>query len=248
MTSQLTVNKIAGLTSGSGAHTVNIETGGSNRLTVSNTTVTIPGAAAVTGAATVGGALGVTGALTASDTLAVTNNLTVSKNIIASANLTVTGTTTGISTITTSSDVTPSGGAAADFTGLPSGIKRIFVNFYGVSGSGSDVAALIRLGKSDGFLSSGYGSTTHWGGGGTNDSSGIAIYGTETTNSINGTVVINHMGGNIFVSSHSIRYNNSNGAFGGGYVSLGGTLDRLTVRLISGGNFDSGTINVMYET
>lgn len=247
MTSQLTVNKIAGLTSGSGAHTVNIETGGSNRLTVSNTTVTIPGAAAVTGA------------LTASDTLAVTNNLTVTKNIIASANLTtsgttslqnltVSGTTTGVSTITTSSDVSPSGGAAADFTGLPSGIKRLFVNFYGVSGSGSDVAALIRLGKSDGFVSSGYGSTTHWGGGGTSDSTGLAIYGTETTNSINGTVVINHMGGNIFVSSHSIRYNNSNGAFGGGYVSLGGTLDRLTVRLVSGGNFDSGTINVMYET
>ena len=44
MTSQLTVNKIAGLTSGSGAHTVNIETGGSNRLTISNTGIVIPNA------------------------------------------------------------------------------------------------------------------------------------------------------------------------------------------------------------
>ena len=43
MTSQLTVNKIAGLTSGSGAHTVNIETGGSNRVIVSNTAITLPG-------------------------------------------------------------------------------------------------------------------------------------------------------------------------------------------------------------
>ena len=58
MTSQLTVNKIAGLTSGSGAHTVNIETGGSNRIVVTNTAITIPGATTLTGA------------VTASDTLA----------------------------------------------------------------------------------------------------------------------------------------------------------------------------------
>ena len=117
MTSQLTVNKIAGLTSGSGAHTVNIETGGSNRLTVSNTTVTIPGAAAVTGAATVGGALGVTGALTASDTLAVTNNLTVSKNLIVSANAAFSGTVTGDNNhlVKVASSSSSSGAAAVAF-------------------------------------------------------------------------------------------------------------------------------------
>ena len=77
MTSQLTVNKIAGLTSGSGAHTVNIETGGSNRLTVSNTTVTIPGAAAVTGAATVGGNATVGGTFGVSSTTTLSSQLDI---------------------------------------------------------------------------------------------------------------------------------------------------------------------------
>ena len=160
-------------------------------------------------------------------------------------NFAFTGSITGI--ITTSSDVSPSGNAEADFLSLPSGIKRIFINFYGVSGAGSDVAALIRLGTSAGLKNSGYGSTTHYGSGGTNDSSGIAVYGTQTSSAINGIVILTHMGSNIFVSSHSIRYNNANGAFGGGYVQLDNTLDRIRVQLISGGNFDSGTINLMFE-
>ena len=166
------------------------------------------------------------------------------------ANYAFTGTVTGAGSITTenSGGVSVSGTIGADFTGLPSGIKRIFVNFYGAS-AGSDTGALIRLGTSSGFVSSGYGSRSNYGtGGGGSDTSGFLIYGTETSNSLNGTVVINHIGNNVFVTSHSCMYNTSNSVYGGGYKDLGATLDRVTVRLVSGGNYDSGLINIMYQS
>ena len=159
-----------------------------------------------------------------------------------------TGTSTSTDNITTlnSGGVSVTGTNKADFTGLPSGIKRIHVNFYGVS-AGSDAGVLIRLGTSGGFVSSGYGSISHYGGGGQSDSSGWFIGYTNGGNSINGIATINHMGSNVFVTSHSVMYNTSNGMFGGGYKDLGATLTQLTVRLVSGGNFDAGLINIMYE-
>ena len=42
-------------------------------------------------------------------------------------------------------------------------------------------------------------------------------------------------------------YNGSNGAFGGGYKDLGGTLTQVRVSLVSGGNFDFGRVNLLYE-
>mgnify|MGYP001325026580 FL=1 len=159
-----------------------------------------------------------------------------------------TGTVSGVSTITTlnSGGVSVSGNAEADFLNLPSGIKRINVMFYGVS-AGSDTGALVRLGTSSGLKTSGYLSISHYGSGGQSDSSGFMAYGTGSSNALAGILTINHMGGNVFVSSHSLYYNNSNGVFGGGRVDLGGTLDRLRVTSVSGGNFDAGIVNINYE-
>ena len=159
-----------------------------------------------------------------------------------------TGTISGVSTITTlnSGGVSVSGNAEADFLNLPSGIKRINVMFYGVS-AGSDTGALVRLGTSSGLKISGYSSISHYGSGGQSDSSGFMAYGTGGSNALGGILTINHMGGNVFVSSHSLYYNNSNGVFGGGQVDLGGTLDRLRVTTVSGGNFDAGLVNINYE-
>ena len=166
------------------------------------------------------------------------------------ANYAFTGTVTGAGSITTanSGGVSVSGSAAATFTGLPSGIKRIFVNFYGVSG-GTDTGALIRLGTSSGFVTSGYGSRSNYGtGGGSSDTSGFYVYGTESGNALNGTVVINNIGNDVFVTSHSLMYNTSNSVYGGGYKDLAATLTQLRVMLVSGGNFDSGLVNIMYQS
>ena len=151
------------------------------------------------------------------------------------ANYAFTGTVTGAGSITTanSGGVSVSGAGNVDFTSLPSGIKRIFVNFYGVSG-GTDTGALIRLGTSSGFVTSGYGSRSN--------------YGTESGNALNGTVVINNIGNDVFVTSHSLMYNTSNSVYGGGYKDLAATLTQLRVMLVSGGNFDSGLVNIMYQS
>ena len=156
------------------------------------------------------------------------------------------------STITTanSGGVSVTGNAEADFLNLPSGITRIMVNFYGVSASntgGYDLAILIRLGTSSGLKTSGYSNTSANISTAYTDATGFTVFGSGSSNAVSGIATINHMGGNAFVSSHSIRYASSNIATGGGHVDLGGTLDRIRVMLWSGGNFDSGLVNIMYE-
>ena len=60
-------------------------------------------------------------------------------------------------------------------------------------------------------------------------------------------MTITHMGSNIYISSHSTKYNTSNGVFGGGDVALSGTLDRLRIRPTGTNTFDAGSLNVFYE-
>ena len=68
MTSQLNVKKIEGLTSGGGNDTVIIRTGNADRVTVTNTAVTMSGNQTVTGT------MNVTGAVTLSNTVSTTGD------------------------------------------------------------------------------------------------------------------------------------------------------------------------------
>tara|TARA_Y100001937_G_scaffold123523_1_gene186532 strand:+ start:2049 stop:2609 length:561 start_codon:yes stop_codon:yes gene_type:complete len=139
-------------------------------------------------------------------------------------------------------------GTSIDFTGIPSTAKRITVIFRGVSSANSDTGALVQLGTSGGMVTSGYASTSHWGGGGSSDSTGFYIYGIGSSNILSAVMTIVHMGSNIYVAAHSGKYNTSNGMFGGGDVSVGGTVDRVRIKQVSGGTFDAGSVNIMYES
>ena len=123
------------------------------------------------------------------------------------------------------------------------------VNLYGVSASSTtaDLAVLIQLGTSSGLKTSGYVETSGIRTNAYSDTTGFNIYGSGGSNAVSGIAIINHMGNNAYVSSHSGRYNSSNVVSGGGSVDLGGTLDRIRVKLWSGGNFDAGLVNIMYE-
>ena len=154
---------------------------------------------------------------------------------------------TNTSSLVTGTTLATTSGTSVEFTGIPSGVKRISVMFRGVSSSGGDLAALVRLGTSSGFVTSGYISTTDDGGSVTSDATGFAIYGIASNNILSGIMTIAHMGSNIYVSSHSGKSNPSNGIFGGGDVDLGGTVDRVAIKTISGGAFDAGSVNIMYE-
>ena len=212
--------------------------------------------------ATVGGTLGVTGVPTFTGRSVHSGGITIANDgqigsvgdadamaISSSGVVTFSQTPVGVGGITllNSGGISMSGQDEADFLSLPSGIKRIQINFNGLSASASDASALIRLGKSDGLVTSGYVSTSSWGSSQVQDTSGFIVYGTGGSNTISGIATINHMGSNNFVTSHAVRYNSSNSVFGGGHVALGGTLDRLRVQGVSGGTFDAGTVNITYE-
>lgn len=157
-----------------------------------------------------------------------------------------TGTVSGVGEVkvANSGGVDVNGNAEADFLNLPSGVKRIQVNFYGVTNA--DTSLLVRLGTSSGLTTSGYVSTSEY---------RSAMYGTDTTgfivgggqSTVGGVMTINHLGSNRFVENHVVYYNTSNGVFGGGIVTLGGTLDRVRVQGASGGNFSAGYVNIFYE-
>ncbi len=155
---------------------------------------------------------------------------------------------TNTSTLVTGTTVATTSGTAIDFTGIPSTAKRISVIFRGVSSSGSDTGVLVQLGTSGGLVTSGYLSTSHYGSGGSSDATGFYMYGIESGNILSGIMTIAHMGSNIYVNAHSGKYNTSNGMFGGGDVSVGGTVDRLRIKQSSGGAFDAGSVNIMYES
>ena len=174
------------------------------------------------------------------------NNQAIS---ISSGVATFTNTPVGLpANITTRTTVASTSGTAIDFTGIPSTAKRISVIFRGVSSAGSDTGALVQLGTSGGVQASGYLSTSHYGGAGSSDTTGFYWYGTGGANILSGIMTIAHMGSNSYVNAHSGKYNANNGMFGGGDVSLGGTLDRVRIKLVSGGAFDAGSINIMYES
>ena len=66
----------------------------------------------------------------------------------------------GSSMITSGTAQATTSGTSIDFTGIPSWVKRITVNFAGTSTAGSSSAVLIQLGTSGGIQNTGYLSTT----------------------------------------------------------------------------------------
>ena len=186
-----------------------------------------------------------------SSTIGVQNiahtNGTNAMTIASDGGVTFASNPSGTSSITLATTLATTSGTAIDFTGIPSTAKRISVLMRGISLSGTDTL-IIQIGTSSGLKTSGYASLSHYGGSGTSSTTGFAVFGAGTTNIVSGIMTIAHMGSNVFVSSHSCKYNTANGVFGGGDVDLGGTLDRLTVTTTGSNTFDAGSVNIMYES
>lgn len=136
------------------------------------------------------------------------------------------------------------------FTGIPSTARMIFIGLSSLDPS-NDI--LVRLGTSSGYASTGYagiGSRFYRdsGAGGDGDSSsystGFGIY--AFGSSLSGIIRLMNVTGNTWVCDHTAgEVSGTYSFFGGGTVTLSGTLDRLQL-VPSSGNFTGGTVNIIY--
>jgi len=142
-----------------------------------------------------------------------------------------------------------------DFLSIPSWVKRITVMFNGVSTNGTSVVQ-VQIGAGS-IVSTGYVSASMSGSatssGTTASTTGFAIYNVNAAADVrSGHFIITNISGNIWVCSFTIG-NGANGTtdaacFGGGNITLGGTLDRVRITTVNGTDtFDAGSINILYE-
>lgn len=151
-----------------------------------------------------------------------------------------------------SPSVTPTGVSTVTFIGIPSWVNRVTVILSGISPS-TNGSFSMQLGTSSGFVTSGY-----TGGGGSvvdngatslsNASTAISVIGTSDANTaVTGTTVLTRVNGNTWVgSSNYYRLSDLRAVVYNATITLPASLDRLQL-VHSAGNFDAGTINIMYE-
>lgn len=163
----------------------------------------------------------------------------------------------GLSTnIVSGTTQTTTSGTSIDFTSIPSWVKRITVMWRATQRSGTS-AGLVVVGTSSGFVTTGYVSYCSYLSGSTALGSGSATNGFITwagaaADVLYGQMVINHMGSNVWLSTHTQGFTNAvpqsfSGA-GGGSISLSGTLDRVRFTSANGTDtFTAGSVNIFYE-
>jgi len=195
----------------------------------------------ISGSATVGGVAVVT--TTGTQTL---TNKTLTSPVITGASVS----SMASSVITSGTSQASTSGTSINFTGIPSWVKRITVMFNGVSTNGTSVK-LVQIGAgsvtTSGYLSSS--TTTGTTSATTTTAAGYAFGTNNSIDAIGGIMTIASFGSNVWVSSHAAYANSTpQGVFGGGTVTLSGTLDRLRITTVNGTDaFDAGSINILYE-
>jgi len=176
-------------------------------------------------------------------------NKTLTNPIITGAVMSSPGSSTITSGTVQTAPFTPN--TYADFTSIPSWVKRITVMINGIQGSGT-FGIMVQVGATT-FTTSGY-----LGAVGeiratpdvTNFTTGFGISGTPvSTNIAYGIMTITNITGNTWVYSYSGGLSDTTYAFsGGGRVALSGTLDRVRLTTVNGTDtFTAGSVNIMYE-
>lgn len=157
------------------------------------------------------------------------------------------------STITSGTAVASTSGTSIDFTGIPSGVKRITVMFNNVSTSGTSFP-IIQIGDGSvvttGYISGSAGMSA--GGNGTTTSTiGFVITSNGSNYTLSGHMVLTLLSSGIWIESHAIQTTTGVvvGYVGGGSKTLSGTLDRVRITTTNGTDtFDAGSINILYES
>lgn len=216
---------------------------------------------ATSGAVTLAGTLAVANGGTGLATLTANNVIlgngtstpsfvapSTSGNVLTSNGTTWNSTAIPSQLIRATSVATNTGATSYEFTGIPSGVKRITVMINGVARSGTTVT-IIQIGSTT-YTTTGYlGSSWPATGTAVGNSIGFGLAGNVSPGDpIYGIMTITNISGNIWVAGMSGAVSTANLAIGGGNVTIGGTLDRLRINSLSGtATFSAGSINIMYE-
>ena len=178
--------------------------------------------------------------------------VTISAPAVAGTNtLTLQAATATNAVNTLATAVASTSGTAIDFTALPSWVKRITVQFSGVSLSAS-AQILIQLGTgSTTYTTSGYiGTTAACQAAGVSivsSTSGFVVFNPAAAGIISGHMIITNISGNNWVSSHAAKRDTSTVVTGGSDVSLGAVLTAVRITTSSTDTFDAGSVNILYE-
>jgi hypothetical protein len=140
---------------------------------------------------------------------------------------------------------------AANFTGIPSWVKRITVMFSGISLSGTD-SILVQIGDSGGISATGYvGGGTRTGStsvAGANFTTGFGFNNATAAATYSGGLTINLVSGTTWAAFGVISGSaTEQAAMSAGNKTLTGVLDRVSVTRTGTNTFDAGTINILYE-
>jgi hypothetical protein len=140
-------------------------------------------------------------------------------------------------------------GTSVTFGSIPTGTKLILIMFEGM-GFSAAVDILVTIGDSGGLETSGYISSGFVIDNGSpavvNSTAAFIINydsGARTTSGIM-TLALKDSSNFTWISSHTTKNYTDNASFGGGDKSLSAELTQVS---ISGGTFDAGSINIMYQ-
>lgn len=155
------------------------------------------------------------------------------------------------SSITAASAQASTSGTSIDFTSIPSWVKRITINFNSVSLNGS-ANFLLQLGTSSGAETTGYSSSSIYGGsasGSGSSTSGFVSISGAGSNVMSGAFTVTNVSGNIWVMTGMTANNGGTIiVFATGVKTTASTLDRVRITTSNGTDtFDSGSINILYE-
>ena len=147
-------------------------------------------------------------------------------------------------------------GTSIAFTALPAWVKRITIEFQGVSTSGtSNLQVQLGTGATPTYTTSGYlgarseiynANSTY----SNTYSAGFLIGNTfAATYVIHGVMVISSLTGNTWVENHNMaRSDVAESNIGAGSIALGAALTAVRVTTVNGTDtFDAGNINILYE-
>lgn len=170
-------------------------------------------------------------------------------------NLSMSGTILNAAGVTSGTSQPTTSGTSIDFGSLPSGVKKIIIEFSGVSTSGTSVP-IIQIGDSGGIEATGYLGGASGLGSGTataNFTTGFGLASDSTAASVrHGSIMLTLLdsSANTWVASGvNARSDGARTDVTAGSKSLSATLDRVRLTTVNGTDtFDAGSVNIIYQS